>query len=140
MPLTDIFKTKSKEKQTEKKRAGKEEKQPAAKPKDRPAALNKGKRKAGYLAGRILKSPHITEKAGDLSEENQYIFRVFNQANKTEIKKVIESLYGVEVIAVRIINTPSKKRRLGKIEGTRPGYKKALVRIKKGQKIEVMPR
>ena len=96
--------------------------------------------KKGGLAWRILKEPHITEKATFLAQENQYVFRVFPDANKTEIKKAIEELYGVEVERVRIVNIPKKRRRLGRIEGWRKGYKKAMVKLKPGQKIEIIPR
>jgi len=89
---------------------------------------------------KILKIPHVTEKATDLTKINQYIFKVWPRANKFEIKKAIESLYGVKVIGVKIINIPKKKRRLGKVSGWRQGYKKAIVKIKEGQKIEVLPR
>ncbi len=88
----------------------------------------------------ILKTPHVTEKASDLAEKNQYSFRVFSKANKAEIKKAVESDFGVDVVSVRIINVHRKKRRLGKIKGIKPGYKKAIVKIKKGQKIEILPR
>jgi large subunit ribosomal protein L23 len=88
----------------------------------------------------ILKEPQITEKATNLSKINQYTFKVAKNANKTEIKKAIEKLYGVEVTAVRIIKAHKKRRRLGKILGWRKGYKKAIVKIKEGQKIEIMPR
>jgi large subunit ribosomal protein L23 len=87
-----------------------------------------------------LKSPHITEKASDLTKVNQYIFKVFPRANKTEIKKAVENLYGVNVISVKIINIPPKRRTLGRISGWRKGYKKAIVKIKEGQKIELLPR
>ena len=96
--------------------------------------------KKGGLAWRILKEPHITEKATFLAQENQYVFKVFPDANKTETKKAIEELYGVEVESVRIINVPKKRRRLGRIEGWRKGYKKAVVKLKPGQKIEIIPR
>jgi len=99
--------------------------------------VKKGKFIEAY---RILKVPHVTEKATDLTEKNQYIFRVWPRANKNEVKKAVESLYGVEVISVKIIKVPAKKRRLGRIEGFRKSYKKAIVKIKKGQKIEVLPR
>ena len=89
---------------------------------------------------KILKGLHVTEKAGDLTEKNQYVFRIFPRANKIGVKKAIENTYGVDVVSVKIINVSEKKRRLGKIQGTRPGYKKAIVKIKKGQKIEVLPR
>ena len=89
---------------------------------------------------RILNIPHITEKATDLTKENKYTFKVFPSANKTEVKRAVESVYDVDVTSVRIINIPPKKRRLGKNLGQRKGYKKAIVKIKEGQKIEVLPR
>ncbi len=97
-------------------------------------------KKAPNFSYRILKIPHITEKATSLTEKNQYIFRVFPRANKTEIKKAVENLYGVDVLKVNIIKIPAKQRRIGRIEGRRKGYKKAIVKIKEGQKIEVLPR
>jgi len=92
---------------------------------------------AGYL---ILKSPQITEKATDLVKKNQYVFKVHSGANKPEIKKAIENLYGVEVVSVKVIKVPKRQRRLGRITGWRKGYKKAIIKIKEGQKIEIMPR
>lgn len=89
---------------------------------------------------RVLKSPHVTEKAGLLAGKNDYVFKIFDRANKKEVKDAIEHLFGVEVINVKIINVPSKKRKLGRIKGIKPGYKKAIARIKKGQKIEILPR
>ncbi len=88
----------------------------------------------------FLVSPHVTEKATDLAEENKYIFKVLKNSNKKEIKKDVEDSYGVEVESVNIINVPRRKRRLGRQEGWRKGYKKAIVKVKKGQAIEVLPR
>ena len=92
------------------------------------------------VAWKVLERPHITEKATALTEENQYIFRVSPRSNKIEIKQAVEDVYGVDVEKVRMINVPAKKRRLGKTEGWRKGYKKAIVKTKKGQEIEVLPR
>lgn len=89
---------------------------------------------------RILKVPHVTEKATELIEENKYVFKVWPRANKVAVKEVIENIYGVDVIGVKIINIPKKQRRLGRQKGWRKGYKKAIVKIKKGQKIEILPR
>jgi len=89
---------------------------------------------------RVLKIPHVTEKATDMTANDQYAFRALPGANKTELKKAVESTYGVNVVSVKIINVHRKKKRLGKIQGMKPGYKKAIVRIKKGQKIELLPR
>ncbi len=85
---------------------------------------------------RILKSPHVSEKATDLAEKSKYVFKVFPEANKTEIKKAVKNLYGVDVLSVNIIKIPPKKRRLGKISGFKKGYKKAIIKIKKGQKLK----
>ena len=98
------------------------------------------KKKLSDKAAKILVSPHITEKATALTEENKYVFKVFQKANKIEIKKAIEDLYGVDVIGVNVINVPRRQRRLGRQMGWRKGYKKAIVKIKKGQKIEILPR
>ena len=100
--------------------------------------------KKGFLSAyRIIERPHITEKAGFLSEENKYVFRVFPKANKSEIKKVVQFLYGVKVEKVHIIHSAPKKRRLGKSQGFRhglkKGFKKAIVTLKEGEKIDLLP-
>jgi len=100
---------------------------------------NPKEKKVG-LAWRILKKAHITEKATDLAAKNKYIFNVYPEANKNQIKKSVEDIYGVNVVSVNTINIPAKKRRLGKSQGWKSGYKKAIVKIKAGQEIELMPR
>ncbi len=85
----------------------------------------------------VLRRPHISEKATNLAEKGFYVFRVEKIACKKEIKKEIEKRYGVSVLSVRIINIPSKKRRVGRTEGTKKGYKKAIVKVKKGQNIDL---
>jgi len=91
-------------------------------------------------AEEILIEPHITEKATKLAQEDQYVFKVNSKANKSEIKKAVEQTYDVDVIKVRTMNSPRKKRTKGRIEGWKKGFKKAIVRIEEGQKIEIMPR
>lgn len=97
-------------------------------------------RKDSEAACRILKWPHVTEKATDLTKVNQYVFNVYESANKPEIKKAVEDVYGAKVVSIKIINIHPKKRRLGKIEGWRKGYKKAIVKLAQGQTIEILPR
>jgi len=92
------------------------------------------------VAWKVLEQPHVTEKATVLTEKNQYIFRVAKRSNKINIAQAVKDVYGVDVEQVRIVNVPAKKRRLGKTEGWKKGYKKAIVKIKKGQEIEVLPR
>ncbi|MFQ6049706.1 MAG: 50S ribosomal protein L23 [Candidatus Paceibacterales bacterium] len=125
-----------------KKKVEKEEKEKEVKAESKTATvvMPKDRRKKVSGAWKILKAPHITEKATDLVKKNQYVFKVYSKTNKTEIRKAIEDLYGVEVLSVKIIKVPRKRRRLGRISGWRKGYKKAIVKIKEGQKIEVLPR
>lgn len=134
MALLNIFKKKKPRKVPSEPR-GKEEKKPVPVA----AAPPKLKKISGQAYG-ILKKPRVTEKATDLTSKNQYIFEVFPESNKGQIEKAVEDIYGVDVVSVKIINIHRKKRRLGKIEGWKSGYKKAIVRIKEGQKIEVLPR
>src|SRR3989344_1968048 len=82
----------------------------------------------------IVKEPHISEKATYLGENNKYTFKVYADTNKPEIKKSVEGIYGVNVLSVNIIKIPAKKRRIGKTEGFKKGYNKAIVTIKEGQK------
>jgi len=105
-------------------------------------AVVKTPRKEGEvkLSWQSIKSPHITEKASFLEGKNQYVFKVFDHTNKSQIKKAVEEIYKVKVVRVNIINTKSKIRKKGKIVGRKPGYKKAMVSLKEGQKIEILPR
>ena len=146
MAILEIFK-KKKEKKKEVKEAPQievakiaEKKEEGAKPPTKMEAKRKREGRSPEIAYRILKAPQITEKATALTGKNQYTFKVWPGANKVEIEKAIEDLYGVEVISVKIIKVPRKRRRLGRIRGWRAGYKKAIVKIKEGQKIEVLPR
>jgi len=88
----------------------------------------------------VLKSPQITEKAVVLQDKNQYIFKVIDGAAKPEVKKAVEEVYNVDVLKVRMINVPAKRKRLGRTSGWQSGYRKAMVTIKKGQNIEILPR
>ena len=87
----------------------------------------------------LVKQAWITEKAGDLSGLGKYIFIIDKKANKSEVKKAIESIYGIKAETVNIINTKGKAKRLGKSLGRTSAYKKAIVTLKKGQKIDIMP-
>ena len=86
----------------------------------------------------VLKRPLITEKTADLSMLNKYIFVVGDGANKNEVKKSVESLYGVSVMSVNIVKVPRKKRHRGRVMGWKAGFKKAIVTVKEGDKIEIV--
>jgi large subunit ribosomal protein L23 len=109
--------------------------------KKKPSEVHRPKKLSqSRIAWRVLESPYITEKSTGLVEKNQYVFKIYPRANKVEVKRAIEDLYGVKVEKVRIVKIPSKKRRLGRIEGKKKGFKKAIVKLKEGQTIEVLPR
>ena len=106
----------------------------------KPDKAKVGKKRDIKMAPGILDRPQITEKATFLMEKNQYIFQVFKDATKPEVEKAVEEVYGVNVEKVRIINVDRKKKRLGRTTGWTKGYKKAIVTLEKGQKIEIIPR
>jgi len=84
--------------------------------------------------------PLITEKTRDLAtKENKYVFLIKKNSNKKEIKKAIENLYKVEVTNINIINVKPKPKRLGRNLGKGPHLKKAIITIRKGQSIDVIP-
>ncbi len=86
----------------------------------------------------VIKKPLVTEKSHFLiKEENQYPLIVSKKANKNQIKKAVEELFKVKVTKVRVINVSGKPRRAGRLRKKimTKGYKKAIVCLKKGDKI-----
>ena len=98
-------------------------------------------KQASEIAYRVLIQPHITEKASILAQDNRYLFKVFQSATKGQVARAVKDVYDVNVKSVRMIRIPSKKVRLGRRrEGIKKGYKKAIVQLQQGQKLEIMPR
>lgn len=87
----------------------------------------------------VIVAPHITEKASVSGNHNHYVFKIFSSANRIEVKKAVESLYKVKVANVNIVNVPQKTRRKGAHVGSRAGYKKAIVMLKSGYSIDLLP-
>jgi len=84
----------------------------------------------------LIRGPIITEKTHAMREANNKLtLRVDVKANKIEIRKAIETLFKVKVLAVNTIQMMGKKKRLGKTEGSRPNWKKAIVTLAPGEKI-----
>ena len=79
--------------------------------------------------------PYVSEKASRLEGMNQYMFKVIRTANKPEIKKAIQNRYKVKVVAVNMINMPSKKRTVGRHAGIKAGFRKAIVTLAEGDSI-----
>ena len=84
----------------------------------------------------ILIKPVVSEKSYHQITENRYTFRVHKDAHKTQVRQAVEELFEVKVISVNIVKMPPKPKRRGMIKGTRPGWKKAVVKIQAGQTIE----
>jgi large subunit ribosomal protein L23 len=85
----------------------------------------------------ILKAPIITEQTTKLIEsQNRYTFKVDPKANKVEIKKAVETIFNVKVLSVNTINVLPKYKKMGKYEGYKSAYKKAVVKLVEGQKID----
>ncbi len=85
-----------------------------------------------------LKSPYVTEKTNLIKDaENKFCFKVDKNTNKTEVKKAVEKIFSVKVEKIGILNMQGKKKRLGKSEGKKPSWKKAIITIKKGDKIGI---
>ncbi|MBZ0165203.1 MAG: 50S ribosomal protein L23 [Candidatus Omnitrophica bacterium] len=85
----------------------------------------------------IIKSLVRTEKGTDLEKMNQYLFQVNSKANKIEIKKAIEEIYKVKVTKVNTLVMRGKLRRVRQEAGSTTPWKKAIVTLKEGDKIEV---
>ncbi|MBI5420336.1 MAG: 50S ribosomal protein L23 [Deltaproteobacteria bacterium] len=85
----------------------------------------------------VLRRPLITEKATLLKgTSNAVCFEVDGRANKKQIQEVVEKLFKVKVVEVRTMNVSGKVKRRGRTAGLRPGWKKAVVTLKAGDKIE----
>jgi large subunit ribosomal protein L23 len=79
----------------------------------------------------------LTEKGTVMKEkENKVLFKVAKEANKIEIKKAVEEIFKVKVDRVTTMNYKGKKKRMGKFEGTRSDWKKAVVTLKEGEKLD----
>ncbi|MFD0987077.1 50S ribosomal protein L23 [Methyloligella solikamskensis] len=85
----------------------------------------------------VILSPVITEKSTAASEFNQVIFKVRQDATKAQIKKAVEKLFDVKVLAVNTIVRKGKNKRFRGIPGRQKDIKKAVVRLAEGEKIDV---
>jgi large subunit ribosomal protein L23 len=85
----------------------------------------------------IIHCPSITEKNTALrTSQNKYVFEVHKKAKKPEIKEAVEKLFGVKVLSVNTSIVKGKKKRMGKFAGYQPDWKKAIVKLAEGQKID----
>jgi large subunit ribosomal protein L23 len=88
------------------------------------------------LAHDIIVRPVVTEKSSRLMSQNKYTFEVLPQANKIEIRKAVEEVFKVKVTSVHTIKVPSKPKRMGRFLGRSRSWKKAIVTLAPGERIE----
>jgi large subunit ribosomal protein L23 len=87
---------------------------------------------------RIIQKPLVTEKSTALQEDGNWLaFRVHPDANKIQIKEAVEKIFGVTVLQVNTLNVQGRNKRFGKTMGLTKGWKKAMLRLKDGDKIEM---
>lgn len=100
------------------------------------------KEKKGVVSGTVFSdviiSPRITEKSSGSAEKNAYVFNVNPRSNKRQVADAIKEIYGVNPIKINITPVPSKKVLSKGVRGTKSGGKKAIVYLKKGDKIEII--
>ncbi|EJO18160.1 ribosomal protein L23 [Selenomonas sp. FOBRC6] len=84
----------------------------------------------------ILVRPLITERTTQLMAEGKYVFVVAKAANKIEIAKAVSEIFKVKVAKVNTVNVIGKTKRMGRTQGKRPDYKKAIVKLAPGETIE----
>ncbi len=87
----------------------------------------------------LIKNPIITEKAIAGGALGKYIFLVDKSATVNEIKKLVETQYNVKVEKTNTINVKAKTKRTGRGTATKPGFKKIIVTLRKGQKLDILP-
>jgi large subunit ribosomal protein L23 len=85
----------------------------------------------------ILIAPVVSEKSYSLIEGNKYSFRVHEKAHKTQIRQAVEQLFDVHVEGVNVLKVQSKPKRRGMKRGKKPGWKKAIVQLREGERIEI---
>ena len=83
----------------------------------------------------IVKRPVITEKTQAMMNENKYTFEVPMDANKVEIRQAIEAIFNVKVERVNTVRVLGKTKRMGRFQGKRSDFKKAVVKLAEGSKI-----
>ncbi len=87
-------------------------------------------------AREIILKPLVTERTTSLMAEGKYVFKVAKKANKVEIRKAVEEIWGVKVLSVNTVNVAGKTKRVGRNVGRTSDYKKAIVKLAPGNTIE----
>jgi large subunit ribosomal protein L23 len=87
----------------------------------------------------LVKHPIIAEKSSNLAKFGKYVFLIDKKASASEAKKIVENIYNVKIANTHVINIKSKRCALGRTVGVKPGYKKIIMTLQKGQKLDIIP-
>ncbi len=87
----------------------------------------------------LVKKAIITEKSTDFAKLGKYVFLVEKNCTASEAKKIVEKEYSVKVTGANVINVKDKPKRVGNSMGVKSGYKKIIMTLKKGQKLDILP-
>lgn len=138
MGLLDRFKRKKKDKKTDEanvldmvKEDPVKEEGGSVDKKSEPVKLKEDTKRAHQ----VLQSYHLSEKSNLLANTGRYVFKVPSSSNKIEVGKAVETVYGVKVVSVNIVNVSGKMRRYGRTRGRTSNWKKAIVTLRAGDKI-----
>ena len=85
----------------------------------------------------VIIRPVVSEKSYVLASADKYTFRVHPDAHKTQIRQAVEELFDVKVVAVNVLKVQPKPKRRGWTKGKKPGWKKAIVQLRDGDRIEI---
>ena len=91
---------------------------------------------SGLTNEQVVLTPVVSEKSYSGIAEGRYTFKVHPDAHKTQVRRAVEELFDVHVERVNIVKVQAKPKRRGLFKGTRPGWKKAIVKLQPGQTIE----
>lgn len=86
----------------------------------------------------VLRAALVSEKTARVQAENQYVFEISREASKADVKAAVEKLFNVQVVTVNTLTTKGKGKTFKGRQGTRSGKRKAYVRLREGQTIDVM--
>ena len=92
---------------------------------------------SGLTNEQVVLSPVVSEKSYGGIAERRYTFKVHPEAHKTQVRQAVEQLFDVHVERVNIVKVQEKPKRRGLHNGTRPGWKKAIVQVREGETIEI---
>ncbi len=84
----------------------------------------------------VLLAPVVSEKSYGQIGDRRYTFRVHKHAHKTQVRQAVDELFGVKVESVSVSQVPSKPKRRGLTRGRKPGWKKAVVKVREGESID----